>query len=309
MLSVLAKTGNKNIAEIYVAKVRGNDKYLVEFVDASPEPESSRLEKWVIIVSSQVGCAARCKFCDASEYYYGNLSVDELMEQVDYIFRENSSISPDSCRKLKVQFARMGEPAFNPNIIPALDILRERAPAFIPCIATIAPAGTEDWFEDLLSLKDKFRDFQLQFSINSSEAEYRDRLMPVKKMDFPWISEYGRRFHDTRFRKIALNFACSESIPLFPEKISEAFDPAIFCVKLTPLNPTINGFQNKLKITEDPADIELLLHKVRTEFAARGFDVIVSIGDLRENELRSNCGQTVYRFLNPDGLSFTRYET
>ncbi|MGB9600617.1 MAG: radical SAM protein, partial [Myxococcota bacterium] len=74
MLNVISRLSIKDVATTYVANVRGDRKLLIEFVESTPQPQSDRGKKWVIIVSSQIGCALRCRFCDASGYFYGNLS-------------------------------------------------------------------------------------------------------------------------------------------------------------------------------------------------------------------------------------------
>lgn len=292
MLTVLNKTGQHGLAEVYLGMVRRDPALLVEFVDACDPEQGGRDRKWVVIVSTQLGCPVGCLMCDAGHRFQGNLSAAEILAQVGHVVAANGR-DPGDCRKFKVQFARMGEPALNGEVLRALWTLKDRYPRVIPCVATVAPAGRERWFAALLSLRDYFRDFQLQFSINSTDAEQRDRLMPHPKMPWEAMARYGRSFFRPGQRKPALNFAVSGDWELDAAALASRFDPRWFAVKLTPLNPTAAGADNGLTA----AGCRPLLERRAEELRSRGFDVIVSIGDPGENDIGSNCGQAVWRHL------------
>lgn len=294
-MEILMKTGKPELAEIYVAKMRYDREYLVEFVDACDSSIGNRVSKWVIIVSTQYGCPVNCLMCDAGGYFKGNLTFEDLKFQLQTVFSAHEEIDPNACSKLKIQFARMGEPSLNDEVLDFLLWLKDRYPRIIPCIATITPRGRDKWFDRLLQIRDHFHDFQLQLSINSTDDEYRDWLMPYPKMSWGWLGAYGTKFFRWGQRKVCLNFAISPEIPVDAAAINKFFDPAYFVVKLTPVNPTRNGYENKLHITEDRIAIERLLLSKCEEFARIGFRVIMSIGDMEENRIGSNCGQAVRR--------------
>jgi 23S rRNA (adenine2503-C2)-methyltransferase len=296
MLSVLKKTGRHGLAEVYLAMVRNDPESLIEFVDACDPAAGDRGSKWVIIVSTQLGCPVGCLMCDTGRRFQGNLSAAEILAQVGQVVSANGR-DPNTCAKFKVQFARMGEPALNDEVLRALWRLKDRYPGVIPCIATVAPAGRERWFGTLLGLRDYFRDFQLQFSINSTDRWQRDRLMPYPKMAWETMARFGRSFFRPGQRKPLLNFAVSEKWELDAGSLAGRFDPRWFAVKLTPLNPTANGGANGLPA----ATSGLLLDQRAHDLAARGFDVIVSAGNPEEDEIGSNCGQAVWRHLARTG--------
>ena len=93
------------------------------------------------------------------------------------------------------------------------------------------------------------------------------------------------------------------------------FDPAIFLIKITPLNPTYKVQANNMKSFFDVStnnsqvineDIQLL-----KDIRNAGFDCILSIGELEENQIGSNCGQYVMSHKNskdkmPEGYSYIR---
>jgi 23S rRNA (adenine2503-C2)-methyltransferase len=294
-MKVVYEGGDEKVAKVYAAYMRGSPEHMVEFVESlSGSPSID--EKWVLIISSQFGCPVRCRFCDASIFYRGNLTAEEMLAQVDFMVRSRYPDGNVPAKKFKVQFARMGEPALNDAVIDAMLEIRRRyrAPGYMPCISTVAPAGRDEWFGRLLEANRKvFRGwFQLQFSLHSTDQKYRDWLVPIRKWGLNEIAEYGERFY-VGGRKVTLNFALSPGARVDPSVISEHFDPHVFALKFTPVNPTVraegNGMVNVF--TEREADRYVFLRELRE----MGYDVIVSIGELVENEIGSNCGQLVMR--------------
>ena len=158
----------------------------------------------------------------------------------------------------------------------------------MPCVSSIAPSGCDAFFHDLLILNhDIFKGrFQLQFSIHSTNESERDRIIPRKKWDMGRISEYGCDFF-TGGRKISLNFALGPTSEIDVDVIRSVFPRDVFMLKITPINPTATAERNGM-VRGDlrPGEISGLDELRRT-----GYDVILSVGDLRENEILSNCGQ------------------
>ncbi len=295
-MEIISRQGDPELAEVFVARFRGNDRFLVEFVDAR-DPDVPAHEKWVVIVSTQFGCPVACAMCDAGGEYHGGLSAEEILSQVEHVVSRSSADRLASVLKFKVQFARMGEPALNPAVLDALRLLpgRFNAPGLIPCVATVAPSSAAPWFEELLSIRRNVyggRPFQLQLSINSTDDAARDRLMPVPKMSLRELGAYAIRFSGHGPRKVSLNFAMARGMAIDPGVVARHFDPASACVKITPLNPTIRSAEQGLKSGLEaciPEDVD----EIMREFGRLGFDVILSIGDARENSIGSNCGMAV----------------
>ena len=138
----------------------------------------------------------------------------------------------------------------------------------------MTPHGREKWFDRLLEIREHFHDFQLQFSINSTDDTYRDKLMPYPKMSWEWLGDYGKKFFRQGQRKVCLNFAICPDIPVDAHGLRDYFDPNCFVVKLTPVNPTSAGLENQLTIAEDRAAAELILQRKSAEFESMGFRVI-----------------------------------
>jgi 23S rRNA (adenine2503-C2)-methyltransferase len=294
-MKIRAKAGREDIAVVYIGEM-GKGK-VIEFVE-SVQPPFPREEKWVLIVSTLYGCPVRCRFCDAGNHYRGKLTTEDLLAQIDYLITSRFPDRIVPVPKFKIQFARMGEPAFNRNVVDVLRRLPDlyQAPGLLPTISTIAPLGTEEFFRQLLEVKTTlYRErFQLQFSIHTTDAAKRDWLMPVKKWNFDKIAQYGEAFYRPGGRKITLNFALAEDMPVSPEVLQTHFDPHKFLIKITPVNPTFRANQNRIfsHILPDQAG-----YAVIDRLKEAGYQVILSIGELAENDIGSNCGQHVMNYL------------
>lgn len=295
-MKIVSRQGDPNIAEVFVASFRSSSEMLAEFVDAR-DPSYTRREKSVIIVSTQFGCPVACPMCDAGTTYLGDLSTEEIFAQVDYIRTSRPDLPFDAIKKLKIQFARMGEPALNSNVLSVIEGLPSRynTRGLIPCVATTAPSSSAAWFDRLLAIRHSIyrgKEFQLQFSINSTDEKARDRLMPIKKMPLAELGNYARFFYERGTRKVALNFALAEGVPVDPRVIADNFDPEFSCIKITPLNPTIRSAETGIA-TALPPNAPQKATRLCDEFRLHGFEVILSIGDTRENQIGSNCGMAV----------------
>ena len=315
-MKILDVYGKEELAKVYIASMRDDDKYLVEFVE-SVQPPIPRSEKWVLIVSSLFGCPVKCKMCDAGGGFSGKLTTDEVLAQIDFLIRQRFPDGKVPVPKFKIQFARMGEPSMNHNVLEALDRLPSvyEAPGLLPSLSTVAPASSGDFLEKLIDIKNRRYPkgrFQLQFSIHSSDPRERDELIPMKKWSLGEIAEYGARFHSNGDKKITLNFAVAKGYHVDPKVLRNCFDPSLFLIKLTPLNPTVRVIESNLKSAIDPHDSSSA-QEIISGFQDEGFDVILSIGEVEENKIGSNCGQflTQYRAAQTqvnDGYETQKYQ-
>ncbi len=288
-MEMVLEKGLDEVARVFAATYRGDNDLILEFVD-SLTGSCSIDEKWVVVVSSQFGCPVGCLMCDTYDYYKGNPTAEELLSQVDHVIRRRFPDGKVPSKKFKVQFARMGEPALNMAVIEAIELIPKRfdAPGFMPCISTTAPVGRDDFFSELLRLNHEIfkGNFQLQFSIHSTNEEQRNRIIPIEKWDLERIASYGDDFF-VGGRKIALNFALAPENEIDVDKLTSLFSKDRFMFKFTPVNPTsqakLHDIVREDLVEEEVPEISLL----RKE----GFDVILSVGDPRENDIGSNCGQ------------------
>jgi len=286
--------GDEQVAEVAVLRFAPDERFTVETVDGLAPPLARR-DKWIINVSTQFGCPVGCPFCDAAFDYAGNLDVRQLLAQVEWAAARHPEFV-STCRKLKVHFARMGEPGLNDAVPEAMRALPELlpTPGLWTCVATIAPRGRETWFQRLFTVKREMfhGHFQLQFSVQSTSEQHRDRLIPMPHLSLQQLARLGRDFFEPGDRKVVLNFALARDVDFNPEVIGRIFAPDRFAVKLTPVNPTAAGQQAGMQ-TLLRSERAAALDQACKRLQQMGFDVVISIGDEREDSIGSNCGQAV----------------
>lgn len=298
-MKIIGTAGNKDIAKVYIAEFGPGE--WVEFVEALSPPKP-REEKWVLLVSTLFGCPVECAMCDAGGFYHGKVSREGILAQIDHMVRGRYPDGVIPCKQFKIQFSRMGEPAFNPAV---LDILEElpaiyNAPGLMPSVSTIAPKGVEGFLERMIWIKDRYYsngNFQFQFSVHTTDPEMRRQIVPVQTWDFSRMADFGETYFRRGDRKITLNFALAKDSPLDPGVLKKYFSPDKFLIKITPINPTYKAAESGL---DSYVDINGGNggYSVIEELRQAGYQVILSIGELEENLIGSNCGQYVLKHLS-----------
>jgi len=298
-MKLIGSSGKEDTAIVYILDL-GQGK-LVECVE-SVQPPLPRTDKWVLLVSTLFGCPVGCAMCDAGGYYQGKPTAEQILTQIDFLTRQRFPNGVIPCKQFKIQFARMGEPALNSAVLDVLEVLPDRfqAPGLMPSISTIAPAGCDKFFDRLLVIKHAhYSDgrFQMQFSLHTTDPLLRDQIIPVRKWSFAQMAKYGERFYAPGDRKITLNFALAQNAPLDAGVLEKYFSPEKFLVKITPINPTYRAAEKNLTSHIDIAAPSFEDETVKALHTA-GYEVIVSIGNIEENKVGSNCGQYLRTHLN-----------
>jgi len=300
-MKVIASTGREDIAMVYIMQFE--DGKMLECVE-SLQPPNPRSKKWILLVSTMFGCPVGCTMCDAGGGYQSRASADQILQQIDFMIQKRFPDGMIDSQQFKIQFARMGEPALNSAVLQVLRQLPQLyyAPGLMPSVSTVAPAGRESFFDELLQIKEQFYSqghFQFQFSLHTTDLLLRDQIIPIKKWSFEQMAAYGDRFYQPGDRKITLNFALAQDTPVDAQVLLQHFSPEKFLIKITPLNPTYRAEENKLTSYIDPyhfSESDQLIESLdRT-----GYQVIVSIGETEENLIGSNCGQYLRRHLEAE---------
>lgn len=294
-LQILNRFGKDSLAILYIGKY---DEKIIEFVE-SVQPPVPREDKWVLILSTLYGCPMKCKMCDAGEYYFGKVSKEGMLSQILYVIEKRYPDRNIPISKLKIQFARMGEPSLNPAVLDLLYDLPSQinAPGLIPCISTVAPNGSESFFNELQKIKNNMYPkgkFQLQFSIHSTNELLRKDLIAPNIWSLTEISDFGKRWYQPGDRKITLNFIVGKDNEINPNKMISIFDPQIYFIKLTPINPTYRAQKNRLESQITRKNIHNF--PLEEEFRSLGYDTLLSIGEWEENQIGSNCGQFATKY-------------
>ncbi len=288
-MKILSKQGNEELARVFIGEL--DDGHKIEFVE-SIQPPRTKQEKWVNVISTMVGCPVACKMCDAGGGFARHLTSSELHQQLSILIKNTFPGGIDT-KMWKVQLARMGEPTLNPAVLEFLSQLADmKHKNLVISLSTVGPSTCAPFIQQLKEIKDAgfAGRFQLQFSIHSTDDETRQRLIPIRSLILPEIAAIGRQFRNPGDKKITLNFIVMKGVPIDTLRIARIFDPENFLIKLTPLNPTYRAKYFNIQPgfdSERPETVQNLI----AEFEKKGFEVILSIGELEENQIGSNCGQ------------------
>ncbi|MGI6681371.1 MAG: 23S rRNA (adenine(2503)-C(2))-methyltransferase RlmN [Bdellovibrionota bacterium] len=131
-----------------------------------------------ICISSQVGCAMNCAFCQTAKLgFKRNLEVSEIIGQVRFLLYDANAHLQDFTN---IVFMGMGEPFLNyDNVVKAIDILNdEYGYAFSARKITVSTCGIVPRIKDFFEQEIKA---SLAVSLNATTNELRDFLMPINK--------------------------------------------------------------------------------------------------------------------------------
>jgi len=157
----------------------GSRKYLFKMADAKYVESVLIPERdhYTLCISSQVGCAQRCRFClTASGGFQRNLSKAEIVAQV----RDIQNDLKDSALLSNLVFMGMGEPLANyKNLVEAIAVITDnsRGLRFAARRVTVSTAGLASRLADL----GRDTRVNLAVSLNASDNATRSRLMPINR--------------------------------------------------------------------------------------------------------------------------------
>ena len=142
--------------------------------------EGFKKKRHTLCVSSQVGCAMGCDFCQTAQMgLLRNLTIAEIVAQW-YAAYHALATKIDN-----VVFMGMGEPLENLDaVIPAIEILADNNGPAIPsskiCVSTV---GRIEGIKVLAAMArtDGYKRLTLAFSINAPNDEIRKQIMPLAR--------------------------------------------------------------------------------------------------------------------------------
>lgn len=260
-------------------------------------------QKWLLTVSTQRGCVHNCKFCDVAPLpFKGNLTQAEIEEQIKHLVLCSPYVT--ASKKVKIGFARMGEPAWNlKNVLGAMKALPDiseslgRKFAWLPCFNSILPTDAP-CLEEVIDFKESSWGGQLhlQISCNSTDEEIRSVLFGGAKV--LGVDDVVKTVNKARISKrtITLNFIVMKGVEVSVEKL-RAMDLSgeKFTVKLIPLNATQRSQNNRLETVANYSNYEDLL-RLKDQFENNGIPVVVdAIAKCEEAGLC--CGQLAQIYL------------
>jgi 23S rRNA (adenine2503-C2)-methyltransferase len=184
----------------------GFTKYLLRGAGAEPF-EAVRIpllhrpddRKYIVCVSSQVGCALGCAFCATARLgFRRNLAAWEIVDQVVQV--QNDSTHPVR----GVVFMGMGEPLLNyQRVMEAAQILSEPCGMAIAAKAiTISTVGVVPMIRRFTAER---RPYRLVVSLTSADSKRRRELLPIEATHpLPELFDALREYHNASGRRVTL---------------------------------------------------------------------------------------------------------
>jgi adenine C2-methylase RlmN of 23S rRNA A2503 and tRNA A37 len=206
--------------------------------------------------------------------------------------------------KVKIGFARMGEPSWNiENVLGAMKNLPEISKSldrnfrWLPCFNSILPRKA-DVLERVIEFKELVYGgrLHLQISCNSTDEQQRKDLFGgADVFSIEEIINIVNRKKITN-RTITLNFIVMKDIEISIKKLRKmGLNGNKFTVKLIPLNKTNNAKNNNLETVANYANYEKLL-QLKNDFENNNIPVVVdAIAKCEEAGLC--CGQLAQIYL------------
>ncbi len=303
-MKIVASTGREDVAVVYI--VEYPDGKLLECVE-SIQPPLPREEKWVLLISTMFGCPVGCAMCDAGGHYEGkfppNRSSPSSTSWCLNVSRIGASHPASSRSSSRAWASRLSTPPY--LRCSKRFQLAIKPPALMPSLSTIAPACAAPFFDRLLEIKRRRYSgghFQFQFSLHTTDQALRDQIIPVKKWSFRPDGRLWGAFLPARRpqdhpqlcpgagQPARCHTSCSN---ISPRKNSWSRSPR----STRPIAPVKTGWPSYIDPCQ-PDEQDRLVEALRQA----GYEVILSIGEVEENAIGSNCGQYLRRHMNATEL-------
>jgi 23S rRNA (adenine2503-C2)-methyltransferase len=247
------------------------------------EAGDSDWSRATICVSSQVGCAVNCQFClTALLGIKRNLSAGEIVGQVAAVLNDRGVDLEH--QRVNIVFMGMGEPFLNyPNFMKSVRLLSEGV-GFPQSRMTVSTSGIVPRIYDLGNEPVRPK---LAISLNASNDELRNRIMPInKKWNLGLLMQAARAFPLRNRERLTFEYVLLNQVNDGPDHAREVIElvRGIRCkVNLIALNPgpgiefstpeerRVQAFQNLLTQAGIPAFIR----------RPRGRDIYAACGQLK----------------------------
>jgi 23S rRNA (adenine2503-C2)-methyltransferase len=263
----------------------GSRKYLFKLGDGK-HIESVLIperDHFTLCVSSQVGCALGCLFCQtATGGFERNLARAEIVGQVRDIKNELNN----SEQLRNIVFMGMGEPLANyQNLISALDTITDNdyGLRFATRRITVSTAGLVPC---ILALGRKTK-VNLAISLNATDNHTRSRLMPInRKFPIEDLLEACRHYPLPAGRRITIEYILIKGVNdtvADAERLAKLLQSIRCKINLIPLNPHGGCAFKRPSETAIQAFFKILYDKNYTVIIRRskGEDISAACGQLR----------------------------
>ncbi|MFH1673898.1 MAG: 23S rRNA (adenine(2503)-C(2))-methyltransferase RlmN [Pseudomonadota bacterium] len=284
-------SGHFTIGRLETARIEqsndGSRKYLFKledgnFIESVLIPEKTH---WTLCISSQIGCAQRCRFCLTGRGgFVRNLTSAEIINQVWEIQKELKS----DMKLTNIVLMGMGEPLANyDNVIAALRVFTSNnGLQFSNRKVTLSTAGLVPGIEQL------GRDItvNLALSLNAADNEKRNFLMPInRKYPLETLVNACKNFPLPPRKRITFEYILMSGVNDSPEdarRLAKLLRPLRAKINLIPFNTFEEGDFKRPAEAAILAFQKILIDNHYTTMIrySKGTDISAACGQLRRKE-------------------------
>jgi len=244
--------------------------------------------KHTLCVSSQVGCAMGCEFCETAQMgLVRNLTAAEIVGQWFHAHHHHARQTGKTITN--IVFMGMGEPLDNADeVLKAVEVLSDRNGANIAMSKiTISTVGRVD---GLQRLREKctelgWRRLGIAISVNAPNDEVRDQLMPInKKWDMKQLQDVLVGFPRSGRNRMMVEYVIIPGVNNMPghaQQLAEFLKPIECCLNVIPYNPR--------RDSPWPAPTEEEVFAFADQMRAQG--VFTKLRRTKGRETMAACGQ------------------
>jgi len=245
-----------------------------------PATGSAGRRRVTLCVSSQIGCALGCAFCETAQMgWLRNLSTAEIVAQW-FAARHELNQPVDN-----IVFMGMGEPMENLDaVIGAIRVLSDHhGPAIAPSRITVSTVGRAQGIQRLAKLRTTgtLGPIRLAVSINAPNDDIRSRIMPINRAEpMTQLMNAMRCWPD----RILIEYVLIPGVNDAPEHATQ------LCTYLQPIDCTVNVIPyNPRRESPWPAPEEDRVNQFIEALAAGG--QFVKRRHTQGRSIMAGCGQ------------------
>ncbi|GIV15220.1 MAG: putative dual-specificity RNA methyltransferase RlmN [Armatimonadota bacterium] len=268
----------------------GTVKYLFaladgEHVEAVFLPYDDRTS---VCISSQVGCAAGCRFCATAQMgFTRNLTAGEMVDEVLSIQQMSGQ------RVSHVVYMGMGEPLWNlPEVVKSI-LLLNREVGISQRHTTVSTVGVVPAIYELAQYR---LQITLAISLHAPDDELRQRIMPVgRKWKVQELIDAARHYTEVTGRKVTFEYLLLRGVndePHHAHALARLVKGMVCNVNLIPFNQveTPDGFTRP-----EPSRVARFRRVLEeagvavTQRVEKGHDISAACGQLRLETARTRA--------------------
>lgn len=267
----------------------------------------SDVNKRVMTICTMAGCNCSCEFCASRNSFKRNLTVDEIVGQIDFMIQEGiksgRNETPNNAEEFRVLYTRMGEPMLNvKNVVDSIRILKAKYPKMIVGMST---SGYKKGLDYLLKNEDILHFMDLQLSTHSTSNVERYKLFNKGNaiMNIEELLQYAHKIYSITKKQVSLNMIIFKGYTYDFKSLLQYIDKKEIWVRLSPFNVVGNkfGLYGLIK-TEDVLNKKPItsveLKNIISNLNESG--IAYSYAPAIDEEIKNNvaCGQALEAFKN-----------